>query len=149
MVCRMTLGPANPMRAPGSAIITSPSMAKLAVTPPVVGSVSMVQYKSPASPSFRIAAEVLAICIKEMMPSCILAPPEQQKKNTGSFNSTARSTAAVTFSPTTWPMLAMRNRESQMPNTASAPKILHRPTVNASSSPVFSLASASFSSYPW
>ena len=40
MVCSMTLGPANPISAFGSARIISPSMAKLAVTPPVVGSVS-------------------------------------------------------------------------------------------------------------
>ena len=33
----MTLAPAKPMVAYGSARITSPSMAKLAVTPPVVG----------------------------------------------------------------------------------------------------------------
>ena len=40
MVCSMTLGPANPIREPGSARMMSPSMAKLAVTPPVVGSVN-------------------------------------------------------------------------------------------------------------
>ena len=39
MVCSMTLGPAKPISAPGSARITSPREAKLAVTPPVVGSV--------------------------------------------------------------------------------------------------------------
>jgi hypothetical protein len=35
----MTRGPAKPIRARGSARMTSPSIAKLAVTPPVVGSV--------------------------------------------------------------------------------------------------------------
>ena len=148
MVWRMTLGPAKPTSAPGSAMTTSPSMAKLAVTPPMVGSVSMVQYNKPASPSFWIAAEVLAICIREMIPSCILAPPEQQKKNTGSRFSRALSMAAVIFSPTTCPMLAIRNLESQMPSTMSSPNTWHCPTVTASSKPVFSLASASFSSYP-
>ena len=39
MVCSITRGPANPMSAFGSAMMTSPSIAKLAVTPPVVGSV--------------------------------------------------------------------------------------------------------------
>ena len=38
-----TLAPAKPTVAPGSARMMSPSMAKLAVTPPVVGSVSTVQ----------------------------------------------------------------------------------------------------------
>ena len=41
MVCSMTRGPANPITAPGSATITSASTAKLAVTPPYVGSVSI------------------------------------------------------------------------------------------------------------
>src|SRR3954465_13772393 len=40
MVCSITRGPAKPIRAPGSAMLRSPSMAKEAVTPPVVGSVS-------------------------------------------------------------------------------------------------------------
>ncbi len=40
MVCSITRAPAKPISAPGSAIWMSPSMAKLAVTPPVVGSVS-------------------------------------------------------------------------------------------------------------
>jgi len=35
----MTLGPANPISALGSASIISPSIANEAVTPPVVGSV--------------------------------------------------------------------------------------------------------------
>ena len=39
MVCSITRGPAKPISAPGSAMFRSPSMAKLAVTPPVVGSV--------------------------------------------------------------------------------------------------------------
>ena len=41
MVCSMTRGPAKPMSALGSAMLRSPSIAKLAVTPPVVGSVRM------------------------------------------------------------------------------------------------------------
>ena len=36
-VCSITLLPANPIRALGSAKIKSPHIAKLAVTPPVVG----------------------------------------------------------------------------------------------------------------
>ena len=39
MVSSITRGPAKPMMAPGSAMAMSPSMAKEAVTPPVVGSV--------------------------------------------------------------------------------------------------------------
>ena len=40
IVCSITLGPANPINALGSAKIISPKLAKLAVTPPVVGSVN-------------------------------------------------------------------------------------------------------------
>ena len=43
MVCWMTRGPANEMSAPGSETMTSPRVAKLAVTPPVVGSVSTLR----------------------------------------------------------------------------------------------------------
>ena len=53
--------PAKPMTAPGSAMITSPSMAKLAVTPPVVGSVRTAMNRPLASANRARAAEVLAI----------------------------------------------------------------------------------------
>ncbi len=43
-------------------------------------------------------------------------------------------------------MLAIMNLASQMPSMMLSPNTLHLPTVTASSSPVFSLASASFSS---
>ena len=43
----MTRGPAKPMSAPGSARMTSPSEAKLAVTPPVVGWVRIETYGKP------------------------------------------------------------------------------------------------------
>ncbi len=148
MVCSMTRGPAKPISAPGSARIISPSMAKLAVTPPVVGSVSTDTYKSPASECFLRAAAVLAICIREMIPSCIRAPPEQVKSTTGSRSLVARSTASAIFSPTTWPMLPIRNLASQMPRQTFSPSIRASPTVTPSWSPVFSFTSFSFSSYP-
>ena len=40
VVCSTTRAPAKPMPAPGSARMMSASIAKLAVTPPMVGSVS-------------------------------------------------------------------------------------------------------------
>ena len=144
MVCSITRGPAKPINAPGSARIISPSIAKLAVTPPVVGSVNTGTYKSPASECLFKAADVFAICIREIIPSCILAPPEQQNKITGSFKSVARSTPSAIFSPTTCPMLLIRNLASQIPRTVSSPYILHRPMVTASCSPVFSLAASTF-----
>ena len=51
-------------------------MAKLAVTPPVVGSVSTTMKGSPASFTSRVAMTVRGICIRLIAPSCIRAPPE-------------------------------------------------------------------------
>ena len=53
----MTRGPAKPMSARGSARMTSPSIAKLAVTPPVVGSVSTEMNGNAASSKRARAAE--------------------------------------------------------------------------------------------
>ena len=63
------------MSARGSAMLRSPSIAYEAVTPPVVGSVRMEMNGRPASARRASAAEILAICISERMPSCIRAPP--------------------------------------------------------------------------
>ena len=101
----MTRGPANPMSAFGSAMFRSPSIAKLAVTPPVVGSVSTEMYGSRAASRRASAPEIFAICISESAPSIIRAPPEQQTMTTGQRWSMARSMARVIFSPTTTPML--------------------------------------------
>ena len=79
----MTRGPAKPISARGSAMFTSPSMAKLAVTPPVVGSVRTEMYGSRARSSRASAALILAICISDRAPSIIRAPPEQETMTTG------------------------------------------------------------------
>src|SRR6476661_1955827 len=71
MVCSMTRGPANPISAFGSAMFRSPSIAKLAVTPPVVGSVSTEMYGRRALSSRASADETLAICISDRAPSII------------------------------------------------------------------------------
>ena len=76
MVSRMTRGPANPMSAPGSAMLTSPSIANEAVTPPVVGWVRMDTKGSPRSASTARLALVLAICMSESAPSIMRAPPD-------------------------------------------------------------------------
>ena len=86
------------------ALDDSSSDAKLAVTPPVVGSVSTVIYRPPLSLWSFTAPDVLAICIRETIPSCILAPPEQVNKITGRLWSEAYSKALAIFSPTTLPM---------------------------------------------
>ena len=101
----MTRGPAKPISAFGSAMFRSPSIAKLAVTPPVVGSVSTEMYGSRARSSRASAPQIFAICISDSAPSIMRAPPEQQTMTTGMRPSIARSIARVIFSPTTTPML--------------------------------------------
>ena len=71
------------MSALGSAMMTSPSIANDAATPPVVGCSSTEMYGSPASRSRASAAVVFAICISEKMPSCMRAPPEAEKMIAG------------------------------------------------------------------
>ena len=83
-------------------------MAKLAVTPPMVGSVRNEMNSWPEACRRPIASEVFTICMREMMPSCILAPPEQEKMISGSFSSSARSASRAIFSPMLWPMELIR-----------------------------------------
>ncbi len=85
-------------------MITSPSIAKLAVTPPVVGSVSTEMNGRRASSSVASAAEIFAICMSESVPSCMRAPPEAEKMINALCSSIARSISRVTFSPTAEPI---------------------------------------------
>ena len=98
----------NPVRAFGSARITSPSIAKLAETPPVVGDVRTTKYGIPAESSSAAAPAVFAICIRAVIPSCILAPPLMVTITSGSFFLPAYSARAAIFSPTTVPMLPIK-----------------------------------------
>ncbi len=84
-------------------------MAKLAVTPPVVGSVSTLMNGTRASSSRIRAAEILAICIRLTAPSCMRAPPEADTMMSGVRWASERSMARVIFSPTTAPMLPPMN----------------------------------------
>ena len=113
-------------------------MATLAVTPPNVGSANKQINGSFASPSLATAAEVLAICIRERIPSCILAPPEVVTKITGSLVSSARSIARQIFSPTTDPMLPPIKLKSNTQSTTRRPFIIPSPITMASLRPVFS-----------
>jgi hypothetical protein len=58
------------------------------------------------------AAEILAICMRLMAPSCMRAPPEAETITSGWRSSMARSMARVIFSPTTAPMLPPMKRGS-------------------------------------
>src|SRR6266481_6560756 len=58
MVCSITRGPAKPIRAPGSAMLRSPSIANDAVTPPVVGSRSE-EHTSELQSQFHLVCRLL------------------------------------------------------------------------------------------
>ena len=109
----ITRGPAKPIKAPGSARIISPSMAKLAETPPIVGSVRIEIYGSLSFASLLRAADVLAICIRDRIPSCMRAPPEHERIIRGVLFIIALSIDLVIFSPTTTPMLPPINPNSK------------------------------------
>ncbi|GDY31027.1 hypothetical protein GTS_26600 [Gandjariella thermophila] len=139
----MTRGPAKPILAPGSATITSDSVANDAATPPKVGSVTRVTVSSPASSSAAMALLVLAICISDSAPSCIRAPPDAVTSSSGSRCASAVSAAVATASPAAQPRLPPRNRKSMAATTTGWPRTLPRTTRTASSRPVARRACAS------
>ena len=115
-------------------------MAKLAVTPPVVGSVRIEMKGSRSAPRRWSAAAVLAICMSERIPSCIRAPPEAERMTSGARLTMASSMARVIFSPTTEAMLPPMKSNSKTQTTVGMPPMRARPEMTASSRPVFSLA---------
>jgi hypothetical protein len=115
IVCSMTRGPANPMSAFGSAMFKSPSIAKLAVTPPVVGSVKdrhKRQLRSEASLCER--RRHLGHLHERQRASIIRAPPELEMTITGCRRSSASSTA---------PGDLLANDD---PHAAADERVLHR-----------------------
>ncbi len=128
------------MRAFGSARMTSPSIAKLAVTPPVVGSVRTEMNGKRSSWSRASAAEILPICIRLSVPSCIRAPPEAAKIMTAPRWSTAYSINLVIFSPTAEPIEPPMNDMSIAPTNVRCPPTIPLPEIIASGRPDNSLA---------
>src|SRR5580692_4121886 len=141
MVCSITRGPANPINAPGSAIFKSPSIAKLAVTPPVVGSVSTEIYGNFSASNRASAADTFASCIRLIVPSIIRAPPEQDTTISGCLVSIAISIARVTFSPTTAPIEPPINPNSIEQQTTGLPFSCPSAVITASFIPNFFCAS--------
>ena len=133
------------MSAPGSASMISPRLAKLAVTPPVVGWVSTLMYNPPLLEKRSMAALVLAICIRLKMPSCIRAPPLAEKMTRGRRLLVAYSMARVILSPTAVLMLPIKKRLSSTAATQATPPIRPTAVTAASLRPVFAVAPASFS----
>ena len=121
-------------------------MAKLAETPPVVGEVRTTIYGIFASSSFTVAPAVFAICIREMIPSCIRAPPDAVYRITGRFSLTASSIMSVIRSPTIRPMLPIMNRGSITPSMIGIPPMVALPALTASDAPDFACSWRCFSS---
>jgi hypothetical protein len=109
-VCSITRGPAKPMSAPGSAMTTSPMKAKLAETPPMVGSVRTEMKGCFAAASWWSAAVVFAICMREGAPPACARRRVAVKQMKASFSSQHACTARTKRSPTTEPIEPPRNR---------------------------------------
>ena len=86
------------------------------------------EIKEPCIAVQAYRALVFAICIKDKMPSCILAPPAAVKPITDRRCSVAYSNKRVIFSPTTVPMLpiikcgSMQNTAQSSPITFAVPQ---------------------------
>ncbi len=136
MVWRMTRAPANPTSALGSAMMMSPSDAYEASTPAVEGSVRIEMYGRPSSCSRASAADVLAICMSDRMPSCMRAPPVAETTINALRSAIASSIERAIFSPTTEPMLPPMKKKSITVRLTGLPPTVATPANAASFIPV-------------
>ncbi len=95
-----------------------------------------------------MAAEVLAICMREYRPSCIRAPPLAENMISGSLCLSAYSVSLATFSPSTVPMLPIKKPASSTATAALYPCIFTTAVTTDSVAPVDALSLLSFSAYP-
>ena len=117
-------------------MFTSPSIARLAETPPVVGWVRTEMNGRPRSDSLASAAEVFAIWNSENSDSCMRAPPEDEKQMYGLPCWIAASAPRTNFSPTTEPIEPPMKAKSKALATSGRPCRRPRITISASRSPV-------------
>ena len=137
-----TRAPAKPMRAFGSATLTSPTAANDANTPPVVGSERTEMNGTPPARRRSMAASVLASCIRASVPSCIRAPPDALTTMSGIRFASACSAARVTFSPTTAPIEPPMKPKSMTHIATAWPPMAPVPQTAASRIPVAVWAAA-------
>ena len=142
MVPAPTRAPANPIRALGSARLTSPVAAYDANTPPEVGSDITDTNGTCAGRRRSMAAIVLASCISASEPSCIRAPPDADTITSGTRSASAPSAARATFSPTTAPIEPPMNAKSMTTMAIRWPSMRAKPHTAASRRPVASWAAA-------
>src|SRR5699024_3205916 len=83
IVCSITRLPAKPISALGSLKLRSPAEAKLADMLPLFMFVIYEIYSNPCVICLFKVTLVLPICIKNMIPSCILAPPLAENRMNG------------------------------------------------------------------
>ena len=126
---------------------TSPIIAKLADTPPIVGSVSIETNGSFAFDNSCKTAVVLAIWNSELTPSCMRAPPLDVMQTNGTRLSYATRTPRTKRSPTTEPIDPPMNSNSNTASTSGVDLMLPCITTSASVSPVSSSAADRRSGY--
>ena len=97
--------------------------------------------------NFCIAADVFAICISEIIDSCILAPPLVAKHINGHLSFIAKLIPCTNFSPTTLPIEPPRNLNSKDATTTSVESNSPFTTIIASFSPVAATASFTLVEY--
>ncbi|MCY1276430.1 hypothetical protein D9M70_250950 [compost metagenome] len=90
----------------------------------------------PSSRRRARAAEVLAICIREISASCMRAPPEAEKQTSGQRFSSATLAARTKRAPTTAPMEPPMKLNSKTQATTGRPSSLPLMAISASFSPV-------------
>ncbi len=128
-------------------MLRSPSIARLADTPPVVGSVSTEMYGSFACAMRDSTALVLLICSSDSSPSCMRAPPLDEKQISGRPLARQCSAPRVKRSPTTEPIEPPRKRNSNAQATTSMPCSAPAITIIASFSPTVFCAAVRRSRY--
>ena len=131
-----TRAPAKPMRAFGSARLTSPRTANEAKTPPVVGSVRTLMngHAGRAQPLERARRSWRAASARACPPAS--APrPTRRRRSSGTRSASACSAARVTFSPTTAPIEPPMNPKSMTQIATGRPSIVPVPQTAASRMP--------------
>ncbi|MDT4823330.1 hypothetical protein FQZ97_565540 [compost metagenome] len=101
----------------------------------------------PSSRRRARAAEVLAICIREIRASCMRAPPEAEKQTSGQRCSRATLAARTKRSPTMAPMEPPMKENSKAQATIGILCRVPRMAIRASFSPVSFCAAARRSLY--
>ena len=125
-----------PKMAPGSPIVISAKLPKLAKACPVDGFEKIDMNGKPLSLCLLMAIVVFAICITDKTPSWILEPPPDMTETIGNFFLVAFSMAREIFWPAAQPIDPPMNPKSNTIIMHSMPSIEHTPVSTASVIPV-------------